>query len=457
MFNGDGPLSGNIKILGTVLEDANKAIKDAAKAAVKAMDLNLTQHNDNSNIRFATPDVGLMESSDVMSVINTKWLTNGPTVREFEKRIADVSKTDRAVAYDSCTGAMEMALRALGVGKGDEVITTPYTYTSTAEVIRNVGAKIVFVDLDGVSFEMDYEKVAAAITEKTKAVIPVDIGGKMCNYESLIAAVLSKIDIFKPKNTIQKAIGRVAIVADAAHSFGATMKGKASGELADFTCFSFHVLKNITTGGEGGAVVWKNIEGIDNDELETKLRLLGDHGQTSRDKSKGWEYDIALFGYNSIMTNIDAAMGIAQLDRLDEIVGRRMEVTARYDSLFRTLDFGDGCNRVTPLIEHFAPTYTSAMHLYPIRLEVHSEEKTIEEIRNEMYFALRDAGIPCNVHYKPLPMMTAYKRAGYSIDDYPNAYDMFRSLLTIPYHTELTMGQQQYIVSEIEKAVKKYE
>lgn len=454
MFNGGGPLSGNIKILGRVLEDANTAIKDAA---ARAMSGHLTTDNDNEHIRFATPDVGLVESSKVMNIINTRWLTNGPAVREFEKKIAEISKCDRAVAYDSCTGAMEMALRALGIGRGDEVITTPYTYSATAEVIRNVGAKIVFVDLDGKSFEMDYEKVAAAITEKTKAVMPVDIGGKLCNYESLMAAVSSKVDVFKPKNAIQKAIGRVAIVADAAHSFGATRNGKANGELADFTCFSFHVLKNITTGGEGGAVVWKNIEGIDNDELETKLRLLGDHGQTSRDKSKGWEYDIALFGYNSIMTNVDAAMGIAQLDRLDEIVGRRMEVTARYDSLFRTLDFGDSCNRVTPLIEHFAPTYTSAMHLYPIRLEIHSEDKTIEEIRNEVYFALRDAGIPCNVHYKPLPMMTAYKKAGYSIEDYPNAYEMFSSLLTIPYHTELTMGQQQYIVSEIEKAVKKYE
>ncbi len=444
-MSSNGPFSCDMKICNSSLKEAQKKLSDVVRQLVGST------VKDNEDIKFATPDVGMIESGRVLNIINSRWLTNGPEVREFEKRIAEVSRCDKAVAFDSCTGAMEMTLRALDIGKGDEVITTPYTYSATAEVIRNVGAKIVFVDLDGVSFEMNYDKVAAAITEKTKAVMPVDIGGKMCNYESLMAAVLSKKDIFKAKGKLQKALGRVAIVSDAAHSFGATLNGKASGECADFTCFSFHVLKNITTGGEGGAVVWKNIDGIDNDELETTFRLLGDHGQTSRDKSKGWEYDIALFGYNSIMTNIDAAMGIAQLNRLDEIVEKRMSVTARYDALFKELDCG-----VTPLIQHFSPTYTSAMHLYPIRLEVHSEDKNIEDIRNEVYFALKDAGIPCNVHYKPLPMMTAYKKAGYSIEDYPNAYEMFRSLLTIPYHTELTMEQQKYIVAEIEKAVKKY-
>ena len=394
-------------------------------------------------IAFATPDLTVQEVRNVSEVINSRWIANGPTVRKFESKIAERSKCDRAVCFDSCTGAMEMTLRALGIGPGDEVITTPYTYSATAEVIRNVGATIVFVDLDGKSFEMNYEKVAAAITEGTKAVMPVDIGGKLCNYESLVAAVISKQEIYKPSNDLQKAIGRVAIVADAAHSFGATQSGKVCGEFADFTCFSFHVLKNITTGGEGGAVVWKNIEGYDNDALESTFRLLGDHGQTSRDKSKGWEYDIALFGYNSIMTDVDAAMGIAQLSRLDGINKKRKHITKMLDKLFA--DSG-----IEPLIQHFGDDYQSAMHLYPIRLP---KALKGEKGRNKVYFYLRDKGVPCNVHYKPLPMMTAYKSIGFDIKDFPNAYDMFKSLLTIPYHSDLTDEQIVYIVDAIKEAV----
>ena len=411
-------------------------------------------------IKFATPDISMEEVSKVKQAIKTRWLTSGPAVREFEKRIAEFSRVDRVVAFDSCTGAMEMSLRILGIGPGDEVITTPYTYTATAEVIRNVGAKIVFVDLDGSSFEMDYGKVAAAITERTKAVMPVDIGGKMCDYAALTAAVISKKDIFKPNNDLQKAIGRVAIVSDAAHSFGAERQHRKSGECADFTCFSFHVLKCITTGGEGGAVVWKDFDGIDNDEIELKFRLLGDHGQTSRDKSKGWEYDIALFGYNSIMTNVDAAMGLAQLDRWDELVEKRSEVTARYDELF------EKTKNVVPVIRHddrfIKKTENgfdviesiSSMHLYPVHILSGSRIGwKVEEHRNRVYHYMREAGIPCNVHYKPLPMMTAYKEYGFDINDYPRAYSMFAPLLTIPYHTELTAKEQEYIVKTLEKAV----
>lgn len=408
-----------------------------------------------NKIKFATPDIGRREIGRIGETVESRWITNGPKVREFEKRIAQMSGCDRAVAYDSCTGAMEMALRALGIGPGDEVITTPYTYSATAEVIRNVGAKIVFVDLnshDNTSFEMDYEKVAAAITENTKAVMPVDIGGKLCDYDALMAAVSSKKSIFEANTPLQEAIGRVAIVTDAAHSFGADYGDRVSGQFADFTCFSFHVLKNITTGGEGGALVWREFGGID-DELELQLRLLGDHGQTSRDKSNGWEYDIALFGYNSIMTDVDAAMGLEQLDRFDEIRQKRIDVTARYDELFAQ----DGI--VTPLIRHFGPDYTSAMHLYPVRLfniDCFPDEMGayVEKLRNTAYLKLLDAGIPCNVHYKPLPMMTAYKRAGFDIADYPMAYRMFSGLLTIPYHTELTVEQQEYIVENIWKVVR---
>ena len=408
-------------------------------------------------IKFATPDITAQEIREVNDVIKSGWLTAGPVVHKFERRIARFSGASRAVAFDSCTGAMEMTLRVLGIGPGDEVITTPYTYSATAEVIRNVGAEIKFVDLDGVSFEMDYDKVAAAITERTKAVMPVDIGGKMCDYRALLAAVTSKKDIFNPANDLQEAIGRVAIVADAAHSFGAESDGWRSGQAADFTCFSFHVLKCITTGGEGGAVVWRDFDGIDNSVIETNFRLLGDHGQTSRDKKKGWEYDIKLFGYNSIMTNIDAAMGLAQLDRWDEIAERRATVTARYDELLQ------GSSNIVPLIKH-SDSYLdrnlnivccqSSMHLYPVHIitGTRSGEKS-ERIRNRVYQLMKKAGIPCNVHYKPLPMMTAYKEIGFDIKDFPNAYTMFAPLLTLPYHTELTEKEQKYIVRELDKAV----
>ena len=393
-------------------------------------------------ITFSTPDISMAEVKRVEDAIDTRWLTNGPTVREFERRIAKLSRCDRAVAYDSCTGAMEMALRALGIGPGDEVITTPYTYSATAEVIRNVGARIVFVDL-GNGFEMDYEKVAEAMTERTKAIMPVDIGGKLCDYQSSMAAAISfGGGRFKPSSPLQEAIGRPTIVADAAHSFRATMDGKVCGQFADFTCFSFHVLKNITTGGEGGAVVWRDFKGVDNDALETTLRLLGDHGQTSRDKSKGWEYDIALFGYNSIMTNLDAAMGLAQLDRFNELLTKRAAVTAKYDDLFK-----DAVS-VRPLIRHFGENSLSAMHLYPIRLPDGVD-------RDKVYLRLMEAGVSCNVHYKPLPMMTAYKNIGFDIKGFPRAFDMFKSLLTIPYHTELTEGDQEAIVYHIGKAVSK--
>lgn len=394
-----------------------------------------------NNISFSRPDVSELEMRRVVDAIDSRWLTAGPIVHDFERRIAHASKCDRAVAYDSCTGAMEMALRVLGIGKGDEIITTPYTYTATAEVIRNVGAKIVFVDLADDSFEMDYDKVAEAVTAKTKAVIPVDIGGKLCDYPTLLSKLGEKKKLFKPANALQESIGRVAVISDSAHSFGAKLSGKVCGEFADFTCFSFHVLKNITTGGEGGAIVWKDFQSIDNDKLESVLRLLGDHGQTTRDKSKGWEYDIELFGYNSIMTNLDAAMGIAQLARLDAINKRRETVTRRYDKLF------EGCNTI-PLIQHFGSDYKSAMHLYPVKVSEADGER-----RNRIYFYLRDKGIPCNVHYKPLPMMTAYKNIGYDISNYPNAFRMFSGLLTIPYHSELTEDQQTYVAETIKKAV----
>lgn len=412
-----------------------------------------------SDIRFATPDVGWKEIRNIRKTVDSRWLTAGPTVRRFERRIAEMSGCDRAVCFDSCTGAMEMTLRALGIGPGDEVITTPYTYSATAEVIRNVGATIVFVDLTPNSFEMDYQKVKDAITERTKAVIPVDYGGKMCDYESLYRAIYDRDEVFRPSNEQQRMMGRIAVIADAAHSFGAEKENCMSGEYADFTCFSFHVLKNVTTGGEGGAVVWGSRRFLgDSDDMEKKLRLFGDHGQTSRDKNNGWEYDIALFGYNSIMTDMDAAMGLAQLDRFEEIKQKRIDVTATYDALFDELN--EHGFIIRPMIRHFGMNYTSAMHLYPVQLPESTSvrffqfrDEAQEIYRNAVWRYMKDAGVPCNVHYKPLPMMTAYKQAGFDIKDYPNAYKTYASLLTIPYHTELTEEEQRYIVSKLKEAV----
>lgn len=411
------------------------------------------------NIRFATPDISRLETENIKKTVDTRWITAGPTVHRFEHRIAEMSGCDKAVCFDSCTGAMEMTLRALGIGPGDEVITTPYTYSATAEVIRNVGATIVFVDLAPGSFEMDYWKVADAITPNTKAVMPVDIGGKLCNYDALYEAIGRRQGVFRPSNEIQRAFNRVIVVADAAHSFGADWDGFVTGQLADFTCYSFHVLKNVTTGGEGGAVVWDSSPyDFDSEAFEEHLRLLGDHGQTSRDKSNGWEYDIALFGYNSIMTDVDAAMGLAQLDRFEEIKQKRIDVTTTYDALFDKLN--EHGFVIRPMIRHFGMNYTSAMHLYPVQLPestsvrfVQFRDEAQEIYRNAVWRYMKDAGVPCNVHYKPLPMMTAYKQAGFDIKDYPNAYKTYASLLTIPYHTELTEEEQRYIVSKLKEAV----
>jgi len=397
-------------------------------------------------IRFAKPDVGKQEYKKIGEVIKSGWLTKGPLVSEFEDRIVFACGCSRGVAFDSCTNAMLACLKALGVGPGDEVITTPFTYTSTAAVIHLVGAKIVFVDLAENSFEMDYDKVAEAITEHTKAVMPVDYGGVLCDYHSLFEAVRSKQGIFKAESPLQEAIGRVAVIADAAHSFSAEYAGVKSGCIADFTCFSFHVLKNLTTGGEGGMVVWKDIPMFENYKLEEQFRLIGDNGQTTRDKSKGWEYDIMEPAGNSLMTNIDAAMGLVQLDRFNEIRNIRIDVTARYDELF-----ADMCPIAKPMLQHFGEDYTSAMHLYPIRLFDSLGED--DKFRNSVYHQLRMNGVPTNVHYKPLPMMTGYKNLGYSIADYPNAYEQFRCLLTIPYHTFLKAKDQEYIVDQIKKAV----
>lgn len=337
-----------------------------------------------------------------------------------------------------------MSLRALGVGPGDEVITTPYTYSATAEVIRNVGARIVFCDLKPGTFEMDYERMADFITTRTKAIIPVDIGGVPCRYGDLFQAISSKASLYHPSTPLQKSIGRVAVVADAAHSFGASLMNWKVGAIADFTCFSFHVLKSITTGGEGGAVVWRDFDGHDNGRLEQQLRLLGDHGQTGKgitwEMGRAWEYDIALFGYNHIMTDVDASVGLTQLERFKEIMEGRKILTQDY---YNTLP---SC--VEPCLRHFGHGFTSAMHLFPVRIPGADEGE-----RNRVFAAMVGAGISCNVHYKPLPMFTAYIREGFDIRDFPVAYDTFKSLITLPYHTNMSLQDIELVCDTLRKAV----
>ena len=396
-------------------------------------------------IQFAKPDITSAEILKVESTLKSGWLTGGPKVAAFAMEVANQSGTDHAVCYDSCTAAMEMSLRALGIGPGDDVITTPYTYSATAEVIRNVGAKIVFCDLKPGTFEMDYGKLPELITERTKAVIPVDYGGVPCRYGDLFQAISSKASLYHPSTPLQKSIGRVAVVADAAHSFGASYEGYPVGCVADFTCFSFHVLKPITTGGEGGAVVWRDFDNIDNDLLERRLALLGDHGQTGKNISgihgREWEYDIALFGYNHIMTDVDAAAGLGQLDRMKELYSAREALTKLY---YLNLP-----GSVEAALQHFGKDYTSSMHLFPIRIPEAGENE-----RNRVFASLLDDGICCNVHYKPLPMFTAYIREGFDIQDYPVAYDTYKNLITLPYHTHMTVDDVERVCAAVERAVK---
>lgn len=396
-------------------------------------------------IQFAKPDITAAEAANAGTTLHSGWLTGGPKVVEFAKAVAEMSGADHAVCYDSCTAAMEMSLRALGVGPGDEVITTPYTYSATAEVIRNVGAKIVFCDLKPGTFEMNYDKLPDLITEHTKAVMPVDYGGIPCRYGELFRAISSKDSLFRPSTPLQKSIGRVAVVADAAHSFSAECEGHPVGSFADFTCFSFHVLKTITTGGEGGAVVWRDFDDIDNDRLKRELTLLGDHGQTGKGitgiRGREWEYDIALFGYNHIMTDVDASIGLAQLNRLREIKADRTAIT--------TLYYMHLPDCVEPALQHFGTNYISSMHLFPIRIPGAGENE-----RNEVFARMREAGVACNVHFKPLPMFTAYIRAGFNIDDYQAAYNAYKNLITLPYHTYMDESDIVRVCEALDKAVR---
>ena len=397
------------------------------------------------NIPFSPPDMSEEEIKEVTEALTSGWITTGPKTKEFEKEIAAYCHTDKAVCLNSATACMELALKILGVGPGDEVIVPAYTYTATASVVCHVGAKIVFVDSTLDCVEMDYDKLADAITEKTKVITPVDLGGVVCDYDKIFKVVESKKHLFRPANDIQKAIGRIAVMADAAHAFGAQREGKMCGEIADFTSFSFHAVKNLTTA-EGGALTWKNIPGIDNDDIYKHLQLLSLHGQNkdalAKTKLGAWEYDIIGPWYKCNMTDIMAGIGLAQFRRYPGLLARRRHIVGTYNKALEGLN--------VKVIDHYGENHSSSGHLYIVRML----DKTLEE-RNEIIIRMAERGIACNVHYKPLPMMTAYKQLGFDIKDFPNAYDLYHNEITLPLHTRLTDEDVDYVISNFVDIISK--
>ena len=387
-------------------------------------------------ISFSPPDITEEEINEVAEALRSGWITTGPRTKKLESQIADYCRTSKAVCLNSATAALELTLRVLGIGKGDEVITSAYTYTASASVIDHVGAKIVLVDTAKDSWEMDYDALEKAITEKTKAIIPVDLGGVPCDYDKIKAIVEAKKDLFQPKNKIQQVLGRVAITADAAHAFGASYKGQPVGSVADFTSFSFHAVNNFTTA-EGGAVVWKDIDGVDNEEIYHQYQLLSLHGQSkdalAKTKLGAWEYDIKGPWYKCNMTDIMAAIGLVQMKRYPAMLARRKEIIDKYNAAFKDLPI--------QTLLHYGVDYQSSGHLYLVRLLGLGEAE-----RNAFIIKMAERGIATNVHYKPLPMHTAYKNLGFDIQNYPNAYKQYQNEVTLPLHTKLTDEDVDYII-----------
>ena len=391
------------------------------------------------NIPFSPPDIGEEEINGVINTLKSGWITTGPKTKEFERRIADYCNTSRAVCLNSATACMELTLRLLGVGPGDEVITSAYTYTATCSVICHVGATPILVDVAKDSFEMDYNQLNAKITERTKVIIPIDLAGIMCDYKKIFEIVEAKKDLFKASNEIQKAFGRIIVMADAAHAFGASKDNKMCGEVADFTSFSFHAVKNLTTA-EGGAVVWKDIENIDNENIYEQYQLLSLHGQSkdalAKTKLGAWEYDVISPAYKCNMTDIMAGIGLAQLDKYQKLLSRRKEIIYKYNEGLKDLD--------VQILYHYDENHNSSGHLYLVRINGISGEQ-----RNEIITEMAKKGIACNVHYKPLPLLTAYKKLGFDIKDYPNAYNQFINEVTLPLHTKLSDDDINYILKKL--------
>ena len=396
-------------------------------------------------IPFSPPDMTEAEEIEVAQVLRSGWITTGPRTKEFERQIASYCHTPKVVCLNSATACMEMILRVLGVGPGDEVITSAYTYTASASVACHVGAKLVMVDTAPNSFEMDYEQLAQAITSRTKVIIPVDLAGIMCDYDKIFEIVDDKKQLFQPSNKLQNSIGRVIILADAAHAFGAKRNGKMCGEIADFTSFSFHAVKNLTTA-EGGALTWRSIPGIDNEWLYQQFQLLSLHGQNKDALAKtqlgAWEYDIVAPNFKCNMTDIMAGIGLVQLKRYPEILRRRQQIINRYDEVLRDQNL--------QLLLHYEENHTSSGHLYLVRLI----GREIDE-RNEIIIKMAERGIACNVHYKPLPMMTAYKNLGFDIANYPNAYNQYRNEITLPLHTRLSDEEIEYVLANFINLISK--
>jgi hypothetical protein len=394
-------------------------------------------------IEFSPPDITQLEIDEVVDTLKSGWITTGPKTKRLEQELSVFTNTDKTVCLNSATAAMELTLRVLGVGAGDEVITCAYTYSASASVIDHVGAKIILVDTNKEDKFMDLEALENAITEKTKVIIPVDLAGMPCKYDEIFEIVERKKALFKPNNKLQEKIGRVVVMADAAHSLGAEYKGKPSGSIADFTCFSFHAVKNFTVA-EGGSVTWNRALGLDDDEIYREFQLLSLHGQSkdalSKTKLGSWEYDIVAPNFKCNLTDIASGIGLAQLKRYPDLLKRRFEIVERYNKGFEG-------TRVKPFV-HFEEDKKSCCHLYIVNIEGVSEEE-----RNEIIVKMAEKGIATNVHYKPLPMHTAYKNLGFDIKDYPNAYNNYKSQITLPLHTLLTDEQVDYIIENLKALV----
>lgn len=394
-------------------------------------------------ISFSPPDITEQEAEEVSRALLSGWITTGPRTKEFERQIADYCHVQKVVCQNSATACLESILRILGVGPGDEVITSAYTYTATASPVCHVGARLVLVDTLPDSYEMDYEQMAQAINEHTKVVIPVDLGGVPCDYEKVMAAVESRRSLFRPANAIQEAFGRVIVVDDAAHAFGAKWHGKMIGSVSDFTSFSFHAVKNFTTA-EGGALMWRPISGFDDEALYKQFQLNSLHGQSKDALAKtqlgAWEYDVLTPAYKCNMTDLTAAIGLVQLKRYPQMLSRRRELIERYDEALKGLPL--------QVRDHYTSEHTSSGHLYQVRLL----NKEAEE-RNEVITEMARRDIACNVHFKPLPMMTAYKNLGFDIKDFPNAYNQFKNEITLPLHSRLTDEEADYILTNFKDIV----
>lgn len=395
-------------------------------------------------IKFSPPDITDLEVAEVAEALRSGWITTGPKTKLFESKIAEFCHTKKAVCLNSATACMEMILRVLGVGPGDEVITSAYTYTASASVICHVGATPVLLDTAKDSFEMDYEALSKAITDKTKAIIPVDLAGRMCDYDKIFEIVESKKHLFKANNDVQKAFNRVVVLADAAHAFGAEYKGQVCGSVADFTSFSFHAVKNLTTA-EGGALTWRSREGLDDEALYKQFMLWSLHGQSKDALAKtrlgSWEYDVLCPGYKCNMTDLAAAVGLAQLDRYPQLLARRREIINRYDEALSGLP--------VTILRHFDERHKSSGHLYIVRLDGKDETQ-----RNRLIELMAQKGVATNVHYKPLPMLTAYKNLGFDVKNFPNAYEMYKNEVTLPLHTLLSDDDIDYVVSVFESCMK---